>query len=91
MRRISEMYKRSGGTIYNHTCKECVFLTNDKNIRGLSCQIHGDNEDNHDWKKEYTACKFFADNTKATENYRTQRQITLFDYLKINSDSEFTA
>lgn len=62
MRRISAMYKWSGGTDYRHTCKEC------KNCKKIGkgnkvpykCMVYGNtNSAASDWKISYIACKAF--------------------------------
>ena len=54
MRGISEMYLRSGGTNYQHHCKECC---NFKIIgKREDCSRH---PELRTWKGSYVACKYF--------------------------------
>lgn len=64
MRKISEMYRRSGGSAYRHTCGECKNLRREK--RGsrvvYKCELYQYQMDRRtsDWKPSYVACKFFG-------------------------------
>lgn len=69
MRKISEMYKRSGGTLWNHKCMDCEYFRDGK--RPL-CVIRGDAL----WKPDYIACKFW----KNTED-EIEGQLSIFDVL----------
>lgn len=62
MRKISAMYKWSGGTDYAHTCHECKncvkMVKASKNI--YKCLVYGNtNSEASDWKASYIACKHF--------------------------------
>lgn len=70
MRTISELYKRSGGTAYQHTCSECRFFRDGK--RG-KCLLYGSNRD---WYGRYIACKFIN-----SENDMPDGQMNIFDYV----------
>lgn len=54
MRKISEMYKRSGGTSWEHRCGECGNYVHGKNS---ACTLY---PEECSWKEEYTACRFFC-------------------------------
>ena len=58
MRRISEMYKRSGGTNYEHQCFECTMFKNAKRCKCLNYELDAD------WNPNWTACKFFTKDGK---------------------------
>mgnify|MGYP001852867989 FL=1 len=71
MRKISEMYKESGGTCWRHSCAECNFLK--KHGKSLRCTRYpGDAE----WKKGYIACKFFMEFVDNSDN-----QMSIFDLM----------
>ena len=53
MRKISEMYMRSGGTNYQCRCRDCVWLITQG--REYRCQKHGEDVPR---KEDYIACKF---------------------------------
>ena len=54
MRKISEMYKRSGGTSWEHKCEECEnYISGKKPV----CTLY---PEERIWKKEYIACRFFS-------------------------------
>lgn len=54
MRGISEMYLRSGGTSYMHTCKECCNFG--IVAKRPDCSRH---PEPRIWKGSYVACKYF--------------------------------
>lgn len=71
MRKISEMYKESGGTCWKHSCSECDFLRG--HGKSLRCTCYpGDAE----WKKDYIACKFFSEFVDNSDN-----QMSIFDLM----------
>ena len=72
MRRISEMYKRSGGTSYQHQCSECTSFMVGKHCRCLNYEL------NTDWNPNWTACKFFTKD----EIEEIQGQMNIFDFVK---------
>ena len=73
MRKISEMYKESGGTIWKHVCSECRFFKNNGK-KHLRCTMYpGESE----WKEDYIACKYFSDRSQIGED----QQITIFDLI----------
>ena len=84
MRKISEMYQRSGGSAYQHTCGECQNLKERK--RGsktvYKCDLYHYQEETpySDWKKTYIACKYF--NMKWEEAYpeTIKGQMSVLDY-----------
>lgn len=71
MRKISEMYKRSGGVAYNHSCSECNAFVDGKHS---ICRNYGNTVI---WKGSYPACKFY--NYEDTEQLKGQ--IDIFDFL----------
>lgn len=70
MRRISEMYKRSGGTLYQHNCSDCRFFRNGKEPRCLQYEIEVT------WRPDYIACKFCNQ-----EESEIDGQMNIFDLL----------
>lgn len=72
MRRISEMYKRSGGTIYQHQCCECSMFKSGKKSRCMNYELDAD------WNPNWTACKFFTKD----EIEEIQGQMNIFDFVK---------
>lgn len=71
MRRISEMYRRSGGTRYEYQCKECSMLKIEKKCKCLNYEL------DVEWNPNWTACKFFAeDNIEEMEG-----QMNIFDFV----------
>lgn len=70
MRTISEMYRRSGGTVYQHTCSECRFFRDGKKGK---CLLYGGDQD---WYGRYIACKFIN-----SENDMPYGQMNIFDYV----------
>lgn len=71
MRKISEMYERSGGTSWEHKCKECRSLLTCK--KDKICIKHPKKAN---WNENYIACKFFRRKTKEHAG-----QMNIFDYL----------
>lgn len=69
MRKISEMYRRSGGTRWNHKCMDCEYFRDGK--RPI-CIMRGDAL----WKKTYIACKFWKSNESEIDG-----QLSIFDVL----------
>ena len=55
MRAISEMYRQSGGTAWEHYCRECKQFRTVK--KHSYCLKHPEKE--REWKGTYVACKFF--------------------------------
>lgn len=72
MRRISEMYKRSGGTSYQHQCSECAAFMGGKHCRCRNYEL------NTDWNPNWTACKFFTKD----EIEEIHGQMNIFDFVK---------
>lgn len=72
MRRISEMYKRSGGTKYEHQCKECSMFKIGKRCKCLNYKL------DVDWNPNWTACKFFTKD----EIEEIHGQMNIFDFVK---------
>ena len=70
MRTISELYKSSGGTAYQHKCAECRFYRDGK--RGKCLMYGGD----RDWHGKFIACKFFN-----LEDDMPEGQMNIFDYV----------
>lgn len=54
MRKISEMYKQSGGTSWKHKCGECGNYISSK--MPVCALYPGESS----WKEGYTACRFFC-------------------------------
>lgn len=71
MMTIAEMYKRSGGSEYKHTCAECRFYRDSKRVG--KCLLYGDNGA---WYGRYIACKFFN-----LEDDMPDGQMNIFDYV----------
>lgn len=62
MRKISAMYKYSGGTEYRHNCHECKNCIKIKQGSRFAykCMIYGDTGTaESDWKISYIACRLF--------------------------------
>lgn len=70
MRKISEMYKRSGGTVYKHTCSDCRFFRGGKHPQCLQYELETD------WNPDYIACKFYN-----LEDDQIDGQVNIFDLL----------
>lgn len=58
MKKISEMYRLSGGTDYRHTCLECRNCRKVKKSR-YRCQLYEEAGGAGDWKAHNIACRFF--------------------------------
>lgn len=71
MRRISEMYKRSGGTSYEHQCSECALFMVGKRCRCRNYELDAD------WNPNWTAYKFFTKD----EIEEIQGQMNIFDFV----------
>lgn len=71
MRRISEMYQRSGGTNYEHQCSECALFMIGKRCRCRNYELDAD------WNPNWTACKFFTKD----EIEEIQGQMNIFDFV----------
>lgn len=67
MRKISEMYERSGGTKWDKKCSECFYFEFN------TCLKYKNGEGN--WNKKYVACKFWR-NRKMKYH-----QISMFEVL----------
>lgn len=69
MRKISEMYQRSGGAVWFHKCFECKYYRCGKRpicaIRGFAL-----------WKPDYIACKFWESAEDEIDG-----QLSIFDVL----------
>lgn len=57
MRKISEMYKRSGGTDYTHLCGECKNCVPVK--KGNICKLYQEAGGNAWWNPHNIACKYY--------------------------------
>lgn len=89
MKKISEMYRLSGGTDYRHTCSECFNCRKDKNI--YRCRLYEEAGGKGPWKPYFIACKFFGMH-HLPEYMRKQededipkddgRQMDIFDFLQ---------
>lgn len=69
MRKISEMYMRSGGTNYHYRCRDCLWLI--PKGKELRCQKHGEDLS---WKDDYIACRF-------CKTQEAPGQLTLDDFM----------
>lgn len=94
MRKVSAMYKWSGGTDYRNTCYECK---NCRKIRKGSrtvykCLSYGNTDSSAtDWKPSYIACRafnqvppiipVFEHGTGKAEEF-PEGQMSLFDFMK---------
>lgn len=72
MRKISEMYKRSGGSSWRHNCEECKHFH--KYEKKLRCDLF---EADVCWKSNYVACKFFEEPVPE----EIEGQLNIFDIL----------
>lgn len=72
MRRISEMYRRSGGCNYHHTCAECRYYRQRK--KEETCFLLPDAT----WKGSWMACKFWQE----PEIPEVQGQMRIEDVMK---------
>jgi len=57
MRKISEMYRLSGGTVPDHICRDCGNCRKEKN--GYRCRLYEEGGGNGAWKEYFVACRFF--------------------------------
>lgn len=72
MRKISEMYQQSGGTVWSKNCSECLHYARKK--KNSICKNYpGDVP----WDGNYVACKFFEDQSDIDDD----PQIDIFDLL----------
>lgn len=87
MRKISEMYKRSGGASYQNTCQECKNLREEKNGSRTTykCSLYDYKMDSHesDWKPDYIACKFFNMSWEEAYPETIKGQMTIQDYPEL--------
>ena len=87
MRKISEMYKRSGGTSCQHICQECKNLEGKKNGSRTvyKCNLYGYKMDSHesDWKPGYIACKFFDMSWEEAYPETIKGQMSIQDYPEL--------
>lgn len=72
MRKISEMYRRSGGTSYTHHCSDCADCVSihSGNKQPYKCQKYGGDERDHrtDWNPKWIACRFFREPAVAIQH-----------------------
>lgn len=64
------MYRRSGGTAYQHNCSECRFFRDGKKSK---CLLYGESRD---WKGRFIACKYIN-----LEDDMLEGQMNIFDYV----------
>lgn len=57
MRKISEMYRLSGGTVPGRICRDCGNCRKEKN--GYRCRLYEEGGGNGAWKEYFVACRFF--------------------------------
>lgn len=93
MKRISEMYRISGGTDYTHLCNECWNLRREK--KKFICRLHQQAGGSGDWKPQFIACRLFnltlPDKYKnkscweqaASENEITGEQMELKEFMEM--------
>lgn len=79
MRKISEMYERSGGTSWEHKCKECRSLLGCK--KDKICIRYPEKAN---WNEDYIACKFYEDREKACE--LKFKQLNIFNMMEMEGD-----
>lgn len=87
MRRISEMYERSGGCDYKHTCEECghIYIETGKTRWGhrqqeASCRLYTRLYGSAVWDQKWGACKFF-------QEQQEPKQMSLWDFMGGNGES----
>lgn len=94
MRKISEMYRWSGGTDYRHTCYECPHCIREMvGKRSVyKCKAYGiTGSSATDWKPSYIACKhfgkplpkvsvFFQDKTDPQKD-QVEGQMNIMDFI----------
>lgn len=73
MRKISEMYRRSGGTRWEHHCRECAWLK--KTGKNIECAQY---PEHIPWKENYIACKFYGEKGDSSGD----GQLNIFDLMK---------
>lgn len=71
MRKISEMYKRSGGTSYMHNCSECRYFKDEKIPRCVNYELDAV------WNGNWIACKFYD----YEEENQLEGQMNIFDLM----------
>lgn len=71
MRKISEMYERSGGAMWERRCNECKYCIIPEEKTKHVCHLHPEKPQ---WKTEWTACKWFIDKSSLEEH-----QISMFE------------
>nr|DAD89047.1 MAG TPA: hypothetical protein [Siphoviridae sp. ctv0N24] len=64
------MYRRSGGTVYQHNCSECRFFRDGKKSK---CLLYGESRD---WQGKFIACKYIN-----LEDDMPEGQMNIFDYV----------
>lgn len=79
MRKISEMYKRSGGTAWEHKCKECKSLKKYK--KDIKCALYPETAK---WSENYIACKFYVNREMAHD--LGFEQLNIFDMMEMEED-----
>ncbi len=91
MRKISEMYRISGGTSGKHRCAECSNLIRQKqNKRTIcKCRIYSEIcDEESDWRKSYPACAWFNQERNKGHDVHTSkdqmpRQMNIFDFIEM--------
>lgn len=83
MRRISEMYERSGRCDYRHACGECNYIRIETSKtrwghrqQESSCELYKQIYGTATWNTKWGACKFFRDKRQKPE------QLNIWDYIK---------
>lgn len=65
--RISLMYKRSGGAVPEHECKDCTSCKKSpERKREFMCERHG--ESNSNWNPSWVACRYWTDGNQKQKN-----------------------
>lgn len=67
------MYRRSGGTMWEHHCCECAWLK--KSGKNIECAQY---PEHIPWKENYIACKFYGEKSA----YSKDGQLNIFDFMK---------
>lgn len=90
MKKISEMYRLSGGTDYRHTCSECFNCRKEKTQH--ICKLYMEGGGKGSWKPYFIACKFFnmphlPEYMKASMGQQDQlpdlgEQMDIFDFIE---------
>lgn len=78
MRKISEMYRRSGGTIPFRYCSECKLFRKEKQ------PYCGNYEPEVMWKETYPACRFFEPDKKDGKH-------TVFGFISVYEEKKIDA